>query len=140
MTEQAIQNKNGLSAEAVRLVEEHGFSEQFVRNTPKAALVELCKAKDSEQQAQEKAEKAKSSRPPKKSAYEKFMDKCDSAMGEGVYKMVSEYYAGHGANKDDMGTTDVYMARRYGPVVIAVLYEQGLLSQEFSETVAEYYS
>ena len=137
-TQEQVRKINGLQYTLSQLAEITGLSEQTLRATPNAAIEGIVQANEKARQAEQKAKST--SRPPKKTPYEKFMEKCDGQMGEGIYKMISEYFAGYSANKDNMSTTEVYMARRYGPVVMAVLYEQGLLSQEMATAIAEYYS
>ena len=136
MTTQTEQTKkvNGKEYGISELVELTGLTEQTIKSTPLAALEGLV-------QAQEKAKKAASKQREKETLFTKFCKKIDSKMGTGVKKYLEEIEAGKTLydRENDFSTTDTYMADRYGPVVLAVLYQYNALKDEWKQAVEARY-
>jgi hypothetical protein len=89
--------------------------------------------------AHKKAEKAKGNNREKKSEYQKFCEKAQGKMAEGIRHMIYEIVNGTRSKDDELSTTVHNMSRRYGPVTLAVLYQDGHLSDTMNKAIEKYY-
>ena len=117
-----------------------GLGEEQVNTLPKYALGKMVEANRKAENAQAQAEKNKGASRTKETPREKLLKKAESKMGAGVEKMLDHVVNGTRYDKEtDYSTTDQYMADRYGPVVLAVLYKYGGLSQTVQDRVEAMY-
>jgi len=91
-----------------------------------------------EQLEQEKNKKSNQRR-EKKTPYQRFTEKAQGKMADGIRHMIDEIVNNKFSNDKALSTTVHNMSRRYGPVTLAVLYQDGWLSQSLNESIEKTY-
>ena len=131
-TQEQVRKINGTEYSLSELAELTGLTEQTVKATPNAALEGLV-------QAQEKAKKASRQNREKETPRTKFLKRGEGKMAEGIRHMVNEIKEKSWNKDSELSTTVQNMARRYGPVTLSVLYQDGHLSHELSKAIEDAY-
>ena len=121
---------NGTEYTMDQVAEITNLTVDTVNATPKAALESLVKA-------QEKAQKSQNRE--KETPRTKFLKRGEGKMAKGIRHMVNEIKEKSWNKDSELSTTVQNMARRYGPVTLSVLYQDGHLSQELTEAIQAAY-